>query len=80
MTAHCIPKHIPKNGILFSLAYFAHKILPSIHNWSTDKKRVKNGIKVSEDFIYSSDNNSHWMPSKDLLIWIKENKSLIGKI
>ena len=38
---------------------------------------VKNGIKVSEDFIYSSDNNSHWMPSKDLLIWIKENKSLI---
>ena len=57
-----------------------YKILPSIHNWSTDKKRVKNGIKVSEDFIYSSDNNSHWMPSKDLLIWIKENKSLIGKI
>ena len=29
-TAICIPKHIPKNGILFSLAYFIVAILPSI--------------------------------------------------
>ena len=30
MTAHCIPKHIPRNGILFSLAYFIAEIFPSI--------------------------------------------------
>ena len=29
-TAICIPKHIPKNGILFSLAYFIAVIFPSI--------------------------------------------------
>ncbi|GAH69426.1 unnamed protein product, partial [marine sediment metagenome] len=30
ITAHCIPKQIPKKGILFSLAYFTVSILPSI--------------------------------------------------
>ena len=28
ITAHCMPRHIPKNGILFSLAYFIAFILP----------------------------------------------------
>ena len=28
--AHCIPKHIPKNGMLFSRAYFEDKIFPSL--------------------------------------------------
>ena len=28
--AHCIPKHIPKKGILFSLTYLIEDILPSI--------------------------------------------------
>ena len=28
--AHCIPKHIPKKGTLFSLAYFEDKIFPSL--------------------------------------------------
>ena len=30
MLAICNPKQIPKNGMLFSRAYFADKILPSI--------------------------------------------------
>ena len=30
MIAHCIPKHIPKKGILFSRAYFEDNILPSL--------------------------------------------------
>ena len=30
MHAHCIPKHIPKKGILFSLTYFIADIFPSI--------------------------------------------------
>ena len=29
-TANCIPKHNPRNGILFSLAYFIAAILPSM--------------------------------------------------
>ena len=28
--ANCIPKHIPKKGILFILAYFIHRIFPSV--------------------------------------------------
>ncbi len=30
ITAACIPRHIPKNGILFSLAYLTAQILPSM--------------------------------------------------
>ena len=29
MSAHCIPKQIPKNGTLFSLAYLDESIFPS---------------------------------------------------
>ena len=50
-----------------------YKILPSINNWDLDKKRIKNGIKVSNDFVYSSDKNSHWMTEETLLKWIKKN-------
>mgnify|MGYP003298092659 CR=1 FL=1 len=49
------------------------KILPAIHNWSKDKNRIKNGIKVPENFLYSSDKNGKWMTSAELAIWIEEN-------
>ena len=49
------------------------KILPAIHNWSKDKNRIKNGIKVPENFLYSSDKNGKWMTSSELAIWIEEN-------
>ena len=55
------------------------KILPQINEWSKDKKRIKNGKKVKEGFIYSSDNNSDWMTKSDLYTWIKKNKNFIGK-
>ena len=57
-----------------------YKILPQINNWSKDKKRIKNGKKVTEGFIYNSSNNSQWMTVKFLKNWIELNKKIIGKI
>ena len=54
-----------------------YKILPSINNWKTDKLRVKDGIKVSDGFNYSSDINTEWMNQKDLKSWINLNKNFI---
>jgi UDP-N-acetylglucosamine 4,6-dehydratase (inverting) len=56
------------------------KILPSIHNWSKDPLRIKNGTQVAPDFIYYSEYNKEWMTLKDLNAWIEENKSKIGVI
>jgi FlaA1/EpsC-like NDP-sugar epimerase len=62
-------------------AYEDHfKILPMIHNWSADPVRIKNGVKVSENFIYTSDNNTEWMPVVELQEWIEANRSKIGAI
>jgi FlaA1/EpsC-like NDP-sugar epimerase len=56
------------------------KILPSIHNWSTDASRIGNGIPVGEGFQYSSDSNRDWMSVIELQDWIKKNRSAIGSI
>ena len=47
------------------------KILPAIHNWSNDPNRIKDGKKVNENFLYSSNTNSDWMSSKELSEWLK---------
>ena len=60
---------------IYTYAYKDYfKILPMIHSWHTDQMRIKNGIKVGENFIYSSDNNSEWMPVEALIDWIAKNK------
>ena len=65
----------------FTYEYAEHfKILPSIHNWAQSEDRIKDGQLVSEDFIYSSDNNSDWMSKDDLDQWINNNREKIGKI
>jgi len=56
------------------------KILPSIHSWSMDPNRINDGIKVSKDFIYTSNNNSDWMDIDTLKSWIEENSKTIGII
>lgn len=56
------------------------KILPMIHNWSTDPVRINNGEKVPEHFTYTSDNNTEWMSVAQLQSWIDENRSKIGRI
>ena len=56
------------------------KILPQINDWGKDNKRIKNGIKVKEGFVYSSDNNPQKMTKTDLKKWININQNYIGKI
>jgi UDP-N-acetylglucosamine 4,6-dehydratase/5-epimerase len=56
------------------------KILPAIYNWSSDPQRNSGGIKVDENFMYSSDQNNEWMTVENLKQWIKDNKEKIGKI
>lgn len=56
------------------------KILPVINNWSTDAGRIKDGKKVPEGFVYSSDNNPDWMGVEELRNWIDTNREKIGSI
>lgn len=56
------------------------KILPTINHWATDPKRIKDGIKVSEGFVYTSDNNAEWMSEDDLHQWITKNNDKISNI
>ena len=56
------------------------KILPTINNWGHSPERVKDGKLVPEGFVYSSDNNTEWMPREELESWIQKNEDNIGKI
>ncbi|KAA1174713.1 UDP-N-acetylglucosamine 4,6-dehydratase (inverting) [Marinobacter salinexigens] len=56
------------------------KILPAIHDWSADAARIKDGKKVPEGFVYSSDNNTEWMKDEELQRWIDANREKIGSI
>lgn len=56
------------------------KILPVINEWATCPKRIKDGKKVAEGFVYASDNNSEWMADTDLQAWIDLNREKIGSI
>lgn len=65
----------------FTYEYPEHyKILPQINDWSMDKNRIKDGIRVPEGFVYSSDNNSDWMTDDQLKAWIQENQETIGRL
>ena len=46
------------------------KILPQINEWATDTNRVKDGLKVPDGLVYSSDSNLDWMTDTDLQSWI----------
>ena len=65
----------------YTYEYNSHyKILTSINSWSADPKRINDGVKVPEDFTYTSNNNNDWMSVDSLKNWIKTNKDFIGKI
>jgi UDP-N-acetylglucosamine 4,6-dehydratase len=57
-----------------------YKILPSINSWGGDPARIKDGRKVTEGFVYSSDSNTEWMSDDELLAWIAANEGKIGAI
>lgn len=56
------------------------KILPAIHDWSIDPKRIKDGVKVPEGFVYESDSNTEWMNIDSLKQWVELNQNKIGNI
>jgi UDP-N-acetylglucosamine 4,6-dehydratase (inverting) len=56
------------------------KILPTINEWATSKERIKDGKRVAEGFVYSSDNNPEWMSETELQQWIDTNREKIGNI
>jgi len=56
------------------------KILPVINGWGETPARIKDGKKVEEGFVYSSDNNTQWMSDAELQAWIEANREKIGSI
>ena len=65
----------------FTYEYPEHfKILPQINGWDEDQKRIKDGKRVPEGFVYSSGNNAQWMSDADLQAWIEANREKIGAI
>jgi FlaA1/EpsC-like NDP-sugar epimerase len=57
-----------------------YKILPAINQWDQDALRIKDGKRVPEGFVYSSDNNQEWMTHRQLQAWIDANCGKIGSI
>jgi UDP-N-acetylglucosamine 4,6-dehydratase len=63
----------------YTYEYAEHyKILPAIHGWDADTQRIKDGVKVTEGFSYTSDNNPEWMTAAELQTWIDANRQKIG--
>jgi UDP-N-acetylglucosamine 4,6-dehydratase (inverting) len=56
------------------------KILPNINGWANCEKRIKDGMKVPEGFVYASDINEDWMSDSELEAWIDVNREKIGLI
>lgn len=68
----------PEDSI-YTYEYADHyKILPAIHNWCQDNKRIKDGVRVEEGFSYTSENNRAWMSIPELQAWIDMNRVKIG--
>jgi FlaA1/EpsC-like NDP-sugar epimerase len=57
-----------------------YKILPAIHDWSSDPERINGGRLVAPDFTYASNTNPEWMTIDALRCWIDQNRDKIGKI
>ena len=65
----------------YTFEYKEHfKILPTIHDWSLCKNRIKEGVRVPEGFVYASDNNQEWMTHTELQEWIDSNIDEIGQV
>ena len=50
-----------------------YKILPMIHQWSSDPLRIQDGVKLEEGFVYASNSNQDWMTVSELSYWIAKN-------
>jgi UDP-N-acetylglucosamine 4,6-dehydratase/5-epimerase len=56
------------------------RFLPTIYNCSSDQERNKGGVKVNDNFCYSSEVNKEWLSVDDLKQWIYIDTNKIGKI
>ena len=64
----------------YTYEYDGHyKIFPAIFDAFKNIEWIGNGVKVSNDFCYTSDNNSDWMSIPNLQSWIDEHRATIGK-
>lgn len=64
----------------YTFEYASHfKILPSIYNWSADPARINGGCRVADNFTYTSDQNSEWMPVEQLQAWIAAHSEMLSK-
>lgn len=50
-----------------------YKVLPAINDWFQDESRKGLGVKVADDFRYTSERNSEWMSTKQLQNWMLKN-------
>lgn len=57
-----------------------YKILPALNAWCDDPERIKNGKKVPEGFMYTSDTNPEWMAISSLQAWIAQYAKNNGKM
>jgi len=57
-----------------------YKILPALHDWSSDPTRNSGGVRVKDDFMYTSDKNTEWMPVESLQAWIAVNRAKFATI
>jgi UDP-N-acetylglucosamine 4,6-dehydratase/5-epimerase len=56
-----------------------YKILPAIHDWSSDPARITGGRQVAAGFSYASDTNAEWMTVDALRAWVDTNRTAIGQ-
>jgi len=57
-----------------------YRILPQLNDYYKNPNYISVGKPVKENFSYTSNENTEWMTSSDLAIWISKNKELIGLI
>ncbi len=53
-----------------------YKVLPTLNNWNNCQDRIKDGKKVAEDFVYSSENNHEWMSKEELVKFLNSEQYL----
>ena len=56
------------------------KILPAIFEQNDIITRVKNGVKVPDDFTYCSNTNDQWMDIDYLRQWVSKNVTMLGTV
>jgi UDP-N-acetylglucosamine 4,6-dehydratase/5-epimerase len=65
----------------FTYEYAEHfKILPAINDWCADAGRIKDGLRVRDNFVYTSDTNGDWMSVEALGEWLDANRRHLGAL